>query len=180
MYQPADPWGDPTEPTPLYGRAPVPVPPALRDPTAELPLAYDQSPPAPKPVKVSWERVKNANRRRLSDGWGFTAAGLIVISSGWVVWAAGSKGTGTAIWPGFALALIVGALIFVAARMAGYYMLERTLKRPRPHARWSHFFAGLFLTLAGVWYLVNAQYELTNGDWLQEGWRWLTDHLDFG
>ena len=36
------------------------------------------------------------------------------------------------------------------------------------------FFAGLFLTLAGSWYLVNTEYHLTSGDWLQDGWRWLT------
>lgn len=179
MYPPADPWGDRTEENPLYGRASVPVPPTLREHTAELPLAFPE-PPTAKPVKVSWERVKNANRRRLYDGWGFTAAGLIVIVSGWVIWAAGSRGTGTSIWPGFVLALFVAAVIFVAARRAGYYLLERTLGRPRPHARWSHFFAGLFLTLAGVWYLVNAQYDLTSGDWLQDGWRWLTDQIDLG
>jgi hypothetical protein len=133
-----------------------------------------QSRPDPKPVKVSWEKVKNANLRRLSDGWGFTATGLIAVVSGWVVWAAANRGAGRPIWPGFLLALVAGALIFVVSRTAGYYVVELGLKRQRRHARWSHFFAGLFLTLAGFWYLVHTEYQLSSGDWLEDAWRWLT------
>ena len=173
MNPPADPWGETKQSIPRYGRASVPVPPAQRDATAELPLPYQPSPDA-KPVKVSWEKVKNANRRRLSDGWGLTATGLIVVVSGWVVWAAANRGTGRSIWPGFVLSLVAAVLIFVVSRTAGYYVVERGLNRPRRHARWSHFFAGLFLTLAGFWYLVNTEYQLSSGDWLQDGWRWLT------
>jgi len=172
MNPPADPWGETKDSIPRYGRATVTVQNAPREATAELRLPY-QSPPDPKPVTVSWEKVKNANLRRLFDGWGFTATGLIVVVSGWVVWAAANRDAGGSIWPGFLLALVAAALIFVVSRTAGYYVLERGLNRPRRHARWSHFFAGLFLTLAGFWYLMNAEYELSSGDWLQDGWRWL-------
>jgi hypothetical protein len=135
-----------------------------------------QARPARKPVQVSWEKVKNANRRRLSDGWGFTAAGLIVIVSGWIIWAGANRGTGRAIWPGFLLALAVGTLIFFVSRSASYLVVERGMNRIRPHARWSHFFAGLFLTVAGVWYLINTEYQISTGDWLNDGWQWLIDH----
>ena len=179
MYPPADPWGDPTEPTPMYGRAAVPVPAPVREPTAEFPPI-----PRPRPrsgVQVSWEKVKNPARRRLSDGWGFTATGLIAIVSGWVIWASGSRETGISIWPGFLLALVVAGLVFATSRLAGYVVLERAMGRVRRHARWSHFFAGFFLTVVGAWYLVNTNVDLSSGgDWLQDGWGWLKGLVDRG
>jgi hypothetical protein len=178
MYPPADPWGDPTEPTPMYGRASVPVP-QPREPTAEFPPVLRT--PARSPVEVSWEKVKNPARRRLSDGWGFTAAGLIAIVSGWVIWASGSRETGISIWPGFLFALLVAGLIFATARLVGYVFLERVMGRVRRHARWSHFLAGLFLTVVGAWYVVNTNVDLSSGgDWLQDGWQWLKDLVDRG
>jgi uncharacterized membrane protein len=164
----------------MYGRASVPVPPPLHDPTAELP-AVERTPPAGRPVRVSWEKVKNPTRRTLSDGWGFTAAGLIVIVSGWVVWASGARGTGKPIWPGFLLALFVAGLLFATSRAMSYVVLERAMRRARRHARWSHLFAGLFLTLVGVWYLANTNVDLTSGsDWLHDGWQWVKDLVGRG
>lgn len=136
-----------------------------------------RSEPPRRSVPVSWEKVKSPSRRKLSDGWGFTAAGLIMIVSGWGVWAAANRGTDESTWPGILLALVLAAFIFVVARVTGYFVLERIIGRARPHARWSHFFSGLFLTLAGVWYLVNTSLELTSSDWLQDGWHWILDQL---
>ena len=174
MYPPADPWGEPTEPRPLYGRASVPVPPApLREPTAELPPVLVPG-PRRRPVRtatVSWQKVKKASRRNLSDGWGFTAAGLIVVFCGWGVWAAAGRGTGTSPWPGLVLALLVTAFIFILARFLGFLVLERMWGRSRPHARWSHFLAGLFLTVAGVSYLINTRFMVDT--WVRDLWDYL-------
>jgi hypothetical protein len=178
MYPPADPWnGEPTEPTPMYGRASVPVPAVpLREPTAEMPpvLVPDRSRQRPKSVaEVSWQKVKKRSRRNLSDGWGFTAAGLIILFCGWGLWAAAGRGLGTAPWPGLLLVLLVAFGVFVLARSVGYLVLERMWGRNRPHARWSHFLAGLVLTLAGVSYLINT--DVLVDTWIRDLWDYLGD-----
>ena len=95
----------------MYGRAPVPP---LREPTAELPeLAARPEARASRPAaQVSWQRSSRASLRSLSDGWGFTAAGLIVAFSGWGIWAAAGLGTGLRPFPGLIFMLIVGAGVF--------------------------------------------------------------------
>jgi hypothetical protein len=169
MYPPADPWSEPTEPNPMYGRASVPVPTApLREPTAELPPVLRRAEAIRRGPVVSWQKVTKTSRRQVSDGWGFTAAGLIIIFVGWGVWAAAGRGSGPSPWPGLLLAIAAGGAIFVLARLLGYLVLERMWGRRRPHARWSHFLTGLFLTVAGVGYLINTKFMVDS--WLREGW----------
>jgi eukaryotic-like serine/threonine-protein kinase len=177
MPTPADPWGSPAEPTSpqpwMYGRAPVPTPP-LREPTTEFPPV---SPPRfPRKVPdVSWARPSNAARRSLSDGWGFTAAGAIAVFCGWGVWAAAGRGSLSSPAFGLLLVLLVGGGVFGLARFFGYLVLEQMMGRPRPHARWSHFLTGLFLTAAGISYLVNTAWFSHAGDWVSEATTWVSE-----
>ena len=128
MYPASDPW--PTEPTepigatdPIYGRASVPVPASpLREPTAEMPAVRVPEPPVQAPP-VSWQKVKKSSRRNLSDGWGFTAAGLIAVFCGLGLWAAAGRGSGTSPWPGLLLVLVSATATFVFARFLGYLVL---------------------------------------------------------
>jgi hypothetical protein len=69
------------------------------------------------------------------------------------------------------LALAAGGAIFVLARFLGYLVLERMWRRPRRHARWSHFLVGLFLTTAGIGYLINTKFMVDS--WLREGWDYI-------
>jgi hypothetical protein len=169
MYPPADPWGEPTEP--MYGRASVPVPTTpLREPTAELPPVLARGPGRRSP-QVSWQKVKKTSRRNVSDGWGFTAAGLILMFVGWGIWAAAGRGSGASPWPGLLLSLVAAAAVFVVFRFLGYLVLERTWGRNRPHARWSHFLAGLTLAIAAFSYVVNTRFMVDS--WLREGWDYI-------
>ena len=100
-----------------------------------------------------------------------TPSVLIVVFCGWGVWAAAGRGTGTSPWPGLVLALLVTSFIFILARFLGYVVLERMWGRNRPHARWSHFLAGLFLTVAGVSYLINTRFMVDT--WVRDLWDYL-------
>jgi hypothetical protein len=112
-------------------------------------------------------------RRRLSDGWGFTAAGLIVAFCGWGLWAAAGRASGQASLPGLAFMLAVAAIVFVVARYLGYVVLEKMLGRERPHARWTHFATGLFLSVAGVAYFLSSSWLVNGSDWIRTGLDWL-------
>jgi hypothetical protein len=172
MYPPADPWSEPTEPNPLYGRASVPVPPSpLREPTAEMPPVLRRAEAIRRGPVVSWQKVTKSSRRQASDGWGLTAAGLIVIFIGWGAWAAAGRGSGTSPWPGLLLAVVAAGAIFVLARLVGYLVLEQMLGRTRRHARWSHFLTGLFLTVVGIGYLINTKFMVDS--WLRQAWDFL-------
>ncbi|HEX6870432.1 MAG TPA: hypothetical protein VF163_04985 [Micromonosporaceae bacterium] len=172
LHPPADPWDsaptggpDDISATPfMYGRAPVPaVPP--REPTTELPELTAVAGPGRRPTPaVSWQRTSRASRRSLSDGWGFTATGLVVVFCGWGIWAAALRGTGTSAWAGLVFVVAVAAGVFALARFFGYLVVEQVLRRPRLHARWAHFLTGLFLTVAGVSYLVNTPWLTDAGD----------------
>jgi hypothetical protein len=200
MRPPADPWGSPIEPVPepvyppppTYGRAAVPVPPpALREPTAEMPVlpptligppnrtrrleAARTRPAASRPV--SWERTKNDTRRRLYDGWGFTAAGLIVAFCGWGIWAAAGRGSGASPLPALILLLAVAALVFAVSRLAGYVVWERMAGRVRLHARWTHLITGVFLAVAGVGYLLSTSWLIESGNWVRDGLNWINGHI---
>jgi eukaryotic-like serine/threonine-protein kinase len=170
MHPPADPWSEPTEPNPLYGRASVPVPP-LREPTTEMPPIMRRVEAIRRGPDVSWQKVKKTSRRQLADGWGFTAAGLIMIFVGWGVWAAAGRGAGPSPWPGLLLALAAAGAIFVLARFLGFLVLERMWGRSRRHARWSHLLAGLFLAMAGIGYLINTKFMVDT--WLKDGWDYI-------
>jgi hypothetical protein len=163
----------------MHGRATVPGP--LREPTRELPPVLVPTARgwrrSPHPTSLSYERVKNATRRELADGWGFTAAGLFMIFIGWGIWAAALRGSGVPVWPGVLLSLCAGAAIFVFARFLGYVLLVKVWGRSRRHARWSHFFAGLFLTVVGVLFLINTSWLVNSGDWVHDGWAWLDEQL---
>jgi hypothetical protein len=178
MYPPpADPWEDQQ---PMYGRASVPVPSQpLREPTAELPMLH--APASSRPVpKVSWHRPGNAARRSLSDGWGFTATGLLIAFCGWGVWAAAGRGTVRAPLVGLGVVLVVAAMVFALSRVLGFIVLGQLMHRSRPHARWSHLFAGLFMTLAGISYLVNTKWMVDFGSWIDKGVEWLGEQRQLG
>jgi len=118
---------------------------------------------------------EHAARRSLSDGWGFTAAGAIAVFCGWGVWAAAGRGSLSAPAFGLVLVLLVAAGVFGLSRFLGYLVLEQMMGRPRPHARWSHFLAGLFLTAAGISYLVNTAWFNHAGDWVSEATTWVSN-----
>jgi hypothetical protein len=157
----------------MYGRAPVPTPaPALREPTAEMP-PFDLPPPKPKAAAppVSWQRVSRPALRSLADGWGFTAAGLVVAFCGWGFWAAAGRGTISAPYLGLLFMLVVGLGVFVLSRFLGYVLLEQMMRRPRQHARWAHLLTGLFLTVAGLSYVANTSWLLEGIDWVRDQWQ---------
>jgi eukaryotic-like serine/threonine-protein kinase len=173
MHPPADPWdpeGEPTVPR-MYGRAPIPTPPAIREPTAEMPPFE----PLPRPTRaarpVSWQRSSRPALRSLADGWGFTATGLVVGFCGWGFWAAAGRGAISAPYLGLLFMLFVGAGVFVLSRFFGYIVVEQTLRRPRLHARWAHLLTGLFLTVAGISYIANTSWLVEGIDWLRDQWQ---------
>jgi hypothetical protein len=201
MHPPADPWDTPIEPTsptptPMYGRAPVPPAPAWYEPTNEQPEVTPRrrrepvdtrelgrramsgrdpvrsdKPRSPMP-NVSWQRATSASRRTLFDGWGFTAAGLLVLFCGWGVWAAAGGGA-SSVPPlvSLLLVVVVGAFLFAVLRLASRVVIERMWRRRRPHARWAHFATGVFLAVVGVSYLLHNAW-LTDGITLiKEQWQ---------
>lgn len=204
MHPPADPWGplDPEPqpypplyppttqtpglppPPPVYGRASAPVPlPALRENTAELPnlpMTVLRAPGRRPSKEVSWEKTKNSSLRRLADGWGFTAAGLFIAFIGWGLWAAAGRGSSQSSLPGLVIMLAAGAAVFVIARSVGYVVVEKVRRRPRLHARWTHFTTGLFLTVAGVAYFISTRWLIDSGDWVRDGLNWLGDLVQRG
>lgn len=196
---PLEPEPDPTQiepssPTPMYGRAAVP--PNWQRFTAEQPelartarrrreradtrelgrrllsgradRVRSDAPRTPMP-HVSWQRVTLASRRTMFDGWGFTAAGLLVLFCGWGVWAA-SDGSGTSIPPVVSLLFViaVGVLIFALLRLLSRIVIEGMWRRRRPHARWAHFLTGVFLAAVGVSYLLHAAFLTEGVTWLRE------------
>jgi hypothetical protein len=193
MRPPADPWGspiDPVSPPPLsYGRAAVPLPPpALREPTTEMPVLPNTL--VQRPVRtrsrgttpqltrpVSWQRTQNDTRRRLSDGWGFSAAGLLIAFCGWGLWAAAGRGTGKSPMPALILMLAVAILVFVVARFVGYVIIQGMLGRVRLHARWTHLTTGIFLTVSGITYFLSTSWLINSGDLVRDGLTWLGAHV---
>jgi hypothetical protein len=163
----ARPGGVPLEPTreeravPMYGRAPVPQKPqaALYERTAEQPIVprrYGQ-------VRVSWHRPSRASLRQLSDGWGFTALGLLITFCGWGTWAAAG---GHLPLLGLLIVLAVAMGVFVICRLLGRLLFAVVFKRERRTARVSHAFTGLFLAIAGFTYLAHTS-------WITQGFGWL-------
>ena len=174
MHPPTDPWDPPGEPTAprMYGRAPVPTSPAIREPTAEMP-PFDLPPEraGTRPGRpVSWQRTSRPALRSLADGWGFTAAGLVAGFCGWGFWAAAGRGTISAPYLGLLFMLFVAAGVFALSRLLGYIVVEQTLGRPRLHARWTHLLTGLFLTVAGISYFANTKWLVDGIDWLRDQW----------
>jgi hypothetical protein len=185
MHPPADPWGtpiDPVSPPPSYSRGSVPVPPAVpprpfREPTRELPAVAEPGTRATPSRALSWQRTKSTQRRRLSDGWGFTAAGLIVAFCGWGLWAAAGRASGQSSLPGLFFMLAVATIVFVVSRYVGYLLLEKALGRDRPHARWAHFATGTFLVVSGIAYFLSSSWLVNGGDWIRTGLDWLGQHV---
>jgi len=131
---PADPWSEPTEPNPMYGRASVPVPPSpLREPTAELPpiLAPRRGDPARAGgVLAEGEEVlppAGVGRMGLHRGRPDPHLHRLGRLGGRRAWL-GHVARG----PGLLLALVAAAGIFVLARLLGYLVLERTMGRGAP------------------------------------------------
>jgi hypothetical protein len=157
---------------PMYGRASVPVAKPQAEASEEMALVA-QSPrrSVPPPKKVSWQRTSSASRRSLSDGWGFTATGLIVAFCGWGIWAAAAPSSVRTPIVGLVIMLLVAAGLFALTRFLGLIVIERMWGRRRLHARWAHLFTGLFLTFAGVAYFVETTWIVDGIDWLQEQWQ---------
>jgi hypothetical protein len=145
--------------------------PTLPDPTRRAARVEN-------PRALSWERVKNTQRRRLSDGWGFTAAGLLVAFCGWGLWAVAGRGSGQSSLPGLFFMLTVATIVFVISRYLGFVVLEKLLGRDRPHARWTHFATGMFLAVAGAAYLMSSRWLVDGGDWIRTGLNWVSTHAD--
>jgi hypothetical protein len=169
---------------PVYGRARVPVPSVSPlDSTDELPVvpaAYaGRSWAVTVTPKVSWRRPGRASRRSLSDGWGFTAAGLLVLFCGWGVWAAAGRGTVAEPLVGFGIVVAVGVGVFALSRLIGRIVLAGLLRRPRLHARYAHLLTGLFLAAAGVAYFSRATTTpISDGvDWVREEMQRLWDSV---
>jgi hypothetical protein len=133
-----------------------------------------RAPKRPVVVPVSWYHASRASRRSLSDGWGFTATGLVVLFCGWGLWAAAGRGTVAAPLVGLGLVLVVSVGVFALSRFVGFLVLERMMGRNRIHARWAHFFTGAFLTVAGISYLVSTMWLGEGIDWVKDQWNhWL-------
>jgi hypothetical protein len=173
----------------VYQRASAPVPPAVpprpfRESTRELPTLPDPTrrmAASSRPTgarALSWERVKSTQRRQLSDGWGFTAAGLLVAFCGWGLWAAAGRASGQSSLPALAFMLTVAVIVFAVSRYLGFVVLEKMMGRDRPHARWAHFTTGMFLAMAGVAYFLSSRWLVDGGDWIRAGMNWLSQHLD--
>jgi drug/metabolite transporter (DMT)-like permease len=119
---------------------------------------------------VSWQRTSRASLRSLSDGWGFTATGVIVAFCGWGLWAAAARGILAAPLTGLVFTLVVAAGLFGLTRLLGLLVLERILRRPRLHARWSHLLTGLFLTFAGLAYFSQTSWIIDGLEWVRDQW----------
>lgn len=158
------------------GRARVPKPAkeALRRPTTEMPPVEPTRRSDP-PVLVSWHRPSRERMRALSDGWGFSATGLLFAFIGWGIWAASIRAEeptrAPLLWFGIICGVAVG--VFVVCRLIGRVLIGQVLGRPRRHARWSHLVAGLFLTVCGVFYLGEA-----NWGWIEDGVGWVESWFD--
>jgi hypothetical protein len=204
MHTPVDPWGAPIEPDQpppplMYGRASVPPAPVWH-PTSELPevgpaprrreridpreigrramsgKADRERVDGPKPPmpNVSWIRSRPASRRMLFDGWGFTAAGLLVLFCGWGVWAV-AGGNASSVPPVVSLLFVigVGAIVFAVPRLSSRVLIERMRGQRRRHARWAHFITGVFLAGVGVSYLLHNAWLVDGLGWLKDQWQHL-------
>jgi hypothetical protein len=166
---------------PVFGRAAVPVPPARPDTTDELPVVpavYADRAPAVRPQpKISWRRPSRPWLRSLSDGWGFSGTGLLVLFCGWGIWAAAGRGQIAAPLVGLGIVVAVGVGVFALSRVIGRILLAGVLRRARPHARYAHFLTGLFLALAGVAYFGHTTGIADGLDWVREEIRGLWDNI---
>ena len=186
------------QPPSMYGRAAVPEPgwqrPTTEEPTvtAAAPAARRRrglvdtrelgrrvmsgragrerpaAPRAPMP-HVSWQRAGLASRRKLFDGWGLSAAGLLILFCGWGVWAAAGR-TNTSIPPVFSLLFViaVGGIVFAALRLLSRVVIEGIQHRQRPHARWAHFLTGVFLATVGISYFLHNAVLTEAITWLRD------------
>src|SRR5262245_60143876 len=106
---------------PVFGRAAVPVPSVPQpDSTDELPVvpaAYLGRWTVTTRSQISWRRPSRASLRSLSDGWGFSATGLLVLFCGWGIWAAAGRGTVAAPLVGFGIVVAVSVGVFALSRL---------------------------------------------------------------
>jgi hypothetical protein len=118
---------------------------------------------------VSWQRAGLASRRKLFDGWGFSAAGLLILFCGWGVWAAAGR-INSSIPPVFDLLFViaVGGIVFAALRLLSRVVIEGIQHRQRPHARWAHFLAGVYLATVGISYFLHNAFLTDAISWLKE------------
>jgi hypothetical protein len=121
------------------------------------------------PVQVSWHRPSRAHLRRLADGWGFSAAGLMIAFIGWGVWAAAGRGRLASPLAAFALVLAVGAGLFAVSRLSGRVVWEGLMGRQRRTARLAHAMTGLFFAVTGFAYLGQTSWVVSALTWLRGG-----------
>jgi hypothetical protein len=129
---------------------------------------HPETPRAPMP-HVSWQRSGLASRRKLFDGWGFSAAGLLILFCGWGVWAAASP-TNSDIPRVFNLLFViaVGGIVFAALRFLSRVVIDGIQHRQRPHARWAHFLTGVFLATVGISYFLHNAFLTDAITWIRE------------
>ena len=147
---------------PMYGRAPVPPRPLCQS-TDELPVVVVVRQPPPL---ISMRAPNRAGMRRLANGKGLSATGLLIAFIGWGIWAAAGRGTIETPALGFGIVLAVAVGVFAVCRLLGRFFLVRIMGRERRTARAAHAVTGLFLAACGAYYLGQTS-------WVQDGFDWV-------
>src|SRR5262249_52621684 len=126
------------------------------------------TPRGPMP-HVSWQRAGLASRRKLFDGWGFTAAGLLILFCGWGVWAAAGR-INSSIPPvvNLLFGIAVGGICFRGLPLLSRIVIEGIQHRQRPHARWAHFLTAVFLATVGISYFLHNAFLTEAITWLRD------------
>ncbi|MEV0645688.1 hypothetical protein AB0I28_10535 [Phytomonospora sp. NPDC050363] len=153
----------PAGPT-MRGRATVPPQRAAHTaPHAE----YETLTDLPHREKVAWfgpDSRLGGSRRGLELS---IAAGLFTFVA-WGIWAFDNKaGSFVTHLVFFLFVVLVAVGVFCAARIAGYYLYSRVLRRRRGSARLSHLLTAAFLVLAGIGYLKDVTAIAEGLDWIQ-------------
>lgn len=152
----------PAGPT-MRGRATVPS----QRPQAAAHVEYDTLTDIPARDKVAWfgpDSRLGGSRRGLELS---IAAGLFTFVA-WGIWAFDNKaGNFVTHLVFFLFVVLVAVGVFCAARLAGYYLYSRVLRRRRGSARLSHLLTAAFLVMAGVGYLKDVRIVSEGLEWIK-------------
>ncbi|HEX5200951.1 MAG TPA: DNA-directed RNA polymerase II [Actinoplanes sp.] len=180
---PAVPPGHPVQPVqpgqPLQPGQPVQheQPPFSRGRARVNPQAHQRQFAEHEPTGVGWPGADAPHARGMSWRWSdlrrgnewSTAAALFAFVC-WGIWAlsgGGSLGTSVIV---FVVTLIVAVGVFCLARVVGYYVLERGMRRQRRSARGSHLVTALFLAGVGI-------ADLQQTEWVMTAWNWVVGQV---
>lgn len=188
---PQDPWADQATAPAMgpHGRSnttPQPMEPQPTEPQ-HSPFSRGRAsvnPQAPQrqfaehePTGVGWPGADVPHAHGMSWRWSdlrrgnewSTAAALFAFVC-WGIWAlsgGGSLGTSVIV---FVVTLIVAIGVFCLARVVGYYVLERAMRRQRRSARGSHLVTALFLVGVGIT-------DLQQTEWVMTAWNWVAGQV---